>query len=207
MLTMSSGLSMERMMVCRLRGTPLSWARWYTSSHCCHLLFSLQNISRKNGKVKSHCLFIHDLTSTPPVGHQSQFWCSPPSGRRTPPMSPVQPQYQWPGNSGTWQPGDIRISRQNTLLPWILGEYRNICTLSLRQFFIKGSIKLLILFKICCNTFLKLLKSKWNILGFSFTSITFLSSLDFFLVSSVLFLFSLELLTSFLAFFFDIGPV
>ena len=50
MLTMSSGLSMERMMVCRLRGTPLSWARWYTSSHCCHLLFSLWNITCKKCK-------------------------------------------------------------------------------------------------------------------------------------------------------------
>ena len=154
-------------------------------------------------------LFTHDLTSTPPADRPSQSWCSPPSGRRTPPMTQDQPRYQWPGNSGTWQPGEmsIDISRWNILLLWILGEYRDICTLSLRQFFIKGSIKLLILFKICCNTFLKLLKSKWNILGFSFTSITFLSSLDFFLVSSFLFLFSLELLISFLAFFFDIGPV
>ena len=114
MLTMSSGLSMERMMVCRLRGTPLSWARWYTSSHCCHLLFSLQNILCTNGKVKSHCLFTHDLTSTPPADRPSQSWCSPPSGRRTPPMSPVQPRYRWPGNSGTWQPGKMSIYQDGT---------------------------------------------------------------------------------------------
>ena len=78
MLTMSSGLSMERMMVIRLRGTPLSWARWYTSSHCCHLLFSLKHIPCKyvnfNIFICSH--FNTSSWSSVSVLVFSTFWAS-----------------------------------------------------------------------------------------------------------------------------------